>query len=113
MKNHLITVLALGIFTAGFLILSSFKEVRQRTPLTFSDNVLRQEAFKILESKCNACHRKKNPFILFNQKNMSKRAPRIYRMVFLERRMPKGNEVKLTQEEYNKLEQWLFTQEIF
>ena len=34
-------------------------------------------------------------------------------MVFAERRMPKGNEIRLTYEEYATLEKWLFTQEIF
>ena len=78
-----------------------------------SSDPLKKAAFGILDEKCNVCHRKKNPFMVFNSKNMSKRAPKIYKMVFVERKMPKGNEVRLTNEEYIKLEKWLFTQNIF
>ncbi len=51
--------------------------------------------------------------MVFKEKNMSKRAPKIYQVVFVERRMPKGNEVRLTDEEYSKLKKWLLTQNIF
>ena len=76
-------------------------------------DVLQRQALEILETKCNVCHRKQNPLMVFKEKNMSKRAARIYKMVYVERRMPKGNEVRLTNQEYTKLEQWLFTQNIF
>jgi uncharacterized membrane protein len=43
---------------------------------------------------------------------MSKRAKKIYTQVFVERRIPKGNEIGLTNREYNKLEKWLGAQKI-
>lgn len=73
----------------------------------------KSQALEILESKCNICHKKQNPFMVFKEKNMEKRANNIYRMVFLERRMPKGDEIRLTNEEYFTLEKWLKTQDIY
>lgn len=70
---------------------------------------LRQAVLAILETKCNSCHKKQNPFMVFKSKNVEKKAQKIYQMVFVERRMPKGN-VKLTREEYQQLENWLKTQ---
>jgi uncharacterized membrane protein len=77
------------------------------------DAKLNKEALDILEVKCNACHRRQNPFMVFNLKNMEKRAPKIYKMVFIDRRMPKGDEFRLSNEEYNKLEKWLYAQNIY
>ena len=78
-----------------------------------SDSELKSKAFQILKKKCNTCHRKQNPFMVFNEKNMVRRATKIYRMVFIERKMPKGNLIKLTGEEYRTLEKWLLTQKLF
>lgn len=71
---------------------------------------LKTKAFKILENKCNVCHKKQNPFMVFSMKNMEKRAEKIYKQVFEKRRMPKGDEIKLTPEEYSHLNNWLHTQ---
>ena len=73
---------------------------------------LKKAAFKILDTRCNVCHRRQNPFMLFKEKNMAKRAKKIYQMVFVEQRMPKGDDIKLTQDEYDTLEKWLKTQKI-
>lgn len=67
----------------------------------------------MLDTKCNVCHRKQNPFMVFKEKNMEKRAPKIYQQVFIERRMPKGNETRLTPVEFTTLEKWLSTEQIF
>lgn len=75
----------------------------------FKEVSLKTKALKILQNKCNVCHKKRNPFMIFKQKNMDKRAKRIYKQVFVKKRMPKGDEVKLTKEEYNILETWLKT----
>lgn len=68
---------------------------------------IRETALQILDNKCNVCHRKKNPFMVFKEKNMYKRAKRIYQAVFVEKRMPKGNQIALTEEDYQKLKRWL------
>lgn len=118
MKKRLTTVLWFGILTAGFILLSAFDSGSEEASvdhptLLVADDKLKKAAFEILKTKCNVCHKKKNPFMVFNEKNMVKRAPKIYKMVYVERRMPQGDKIKLTHEEYATLEKWLFTQQIF
>lgn len=74
---------------------------------------LKQAAFEVLESKCNVCHRRKNPFRVFKLKNMDKNAPRIYKQVFVFQRMPKGDKIKLTHEELETLKHWLKSKNTF
>lgn len=105
----------LGLLTALLVLLSSFAPPHspQEMSPTGTGNELKRKAFTVLDTKCNVCHRKKNPFMVFNEKNMARRARKIYRMVYMERKMPKGTDIRLTNEEYAMLEKWLFTQEIF
>lgn len=74
---------------------------------------LKAAAFEVLNAKCNVCHRKQNPFKVFSLKNMEKHAPKIYKQVFVYRRMPKGDRIKLTEEEYETLKKWLKSRNIF
>ena len=117
MNHHTSILILISFLIVNWLLLSSFQEyeegIKTTSIISTSSEQLKKEVFEILDNKCNVCHRKKNPFMVFNPKNMVKRAPKIYRMVFIEQRMPKGDEIKLTHEEYTKLEKWLFTQEIF
>ncbi|NQZ77724.1 MAG: hypothetical protein HRT61_16715 [Ekhidna sp.] len=117
MKARLNTIVWLGAITV-LILFSSFDTPGEATKqnqmkISVADNTLKKQALKILETKCNVCHRKQNPLMVFKEKNMSKRAKKIYKMVFKERKMPKGNDIRLTNEEYITLEKWLFTQEIF
>ncbi|MDW3193924.1 MAG: hypothetical protein R8G66_16240 [Cytophagales bacterium] len=115
MKLKTIVVIWIGILLATLILINQSKgEVSKQllTNTSFNNDTLKRAAFQVLESKCNVCHRKQNPFMVFKEKNMEKRAPKIYQMVFVERKMPRGNEIKLTNEEYTTLEKWLFTQEI-
>jgi len=73
---------------------------------------LKTDVFQLLDAKCNVCHRKKNPFRVFSLKNMERNAKRIHQQVFVYKRMPKGNSVKLTDEDYQLLKQWLKTQNL-
>lgn len=73
------------------------------------DNDLKRKALIILENKCNSCHSSRNPGRVFNRDNMEVYATKIYRQVFVKRRMPKGNAVKLTKEEQEILMHWLET----
>jgi len=68
---------------------------------------LQKQAFSILENKCNTCHRKKNPFMIFSKKNMTKRSDKINKQVFELKRMPKKEGVPLTEYEYNILKKWI------
>ncbi|NQZ78696.1 MAG: hypothetical protein HRT61_21660 [Ekhidna sp.] len=116
MKNQSLKLILIGILQATIILLASYTQKTNAAPaiaVKLSTDPLQNEALEILETKCNVCHRKKNPFMVFNEKNMSKRAPKIYKMVYVERKMPKGDEIKLTNEEYVALEKWLFTQSIY
>ena len=107
-----------GLVVGVYILLStkfqdSYAGIPLHASLEITNDQLKEEALSILETKCNACHKKQNPFMVFKEKNMTKRAPRIYQQVFLESRMPKGDEIRLTNKEYNTLKKWLFTEKIF
>ena len=105
----------LGILTTGFTLLAQESVLKESNSqmLLKPDDDIKQKAFQILKTKCNVCHRKKNPFMVFSLKNMEKRAPKIHKQVFVKRRMPKGNQIKLTNEEFATLKSWLETQNIY
>ena len=107
MKRKITALICLGILIAGFFILSGFSLKETVSYADESYENLKQEVFEILDSKCNVCHRRKNPFMIFKLKNMEKRAEKIDKAVFKERRMPKGNDIRLTDEEYSKMKNWL------
>lgn len=65
------------------------------------------KALLVLQTKCNICHVRNNPFRIFKEKNMERNAKDIYKQVFIKGRMPLGNEVKLTEEERETLKKWL------
>tara|TARA_B100000780_G_C21095833_1_gene441953 strand:+ start:179 stop:526 length:348 start_codon:yes stop_codon:yes gene_type:complete len=74
---------------------------------SFQNNDFKKEAFNILNNKCNSCHRKQNPFMIFTEKNMDKRAHKIKKQVFELKRMPKEEGTPLTQDEYQTLSNWI------
>ena len=118
MKKQSTIIITLGIFQVALILLTAFQAKSETykgghaSTLNW-DAKLKKETLDILEGKCNVCHRRKNPFMIFNLKNMEKRAPKIYKMVFIDQRMPKGDEFRLSNEESDKLEKWLYTQNIY
>uniref|UniRef100_UPI0040496007 hypothetical protein n=1 Tax=Fulvivirga sp. TaxID=1931237 RepID=UPI0040496007 len=70
---------------------------------------LKEEALKVLQTKCNVCHQKRNPRKVFTQSNMADYAAKIYEQVFVKNRMPKGNKVQLTESEVSTLKKWITT----
>ena len=72
---------------------------------------LKSDAYEILKSKCNGCHQVKNPARVFTLDNMDKFSAVIYKQVFVKKRMPKGKEIKLTDDEYERLRKWLMQHE--
>jgi len=71
------------------------------------DNPIKEQAFRILEAKCNVCHKKKNKRRIFTYENMDGYRKRIDKQVFKWKRMPKGRDIKLTAEEYAQLKTWI------
>ncbi|MBC9929803.1 hypothetical protein [Chitinophaga qingshengii] len=67
----------------------------------------KEKALLVLQTKCNSCHVRNNPFRIFKERNMDRNAKDIYKQVFVKGRMPLGNDVKLTEGERETLKKWL------
>lgn len=65
------------------------------------------KVFQILDNKCNVCHRKRNKRRVFTTENMNTLANDIYKQVFIKKRMPKGNKIMLSANEYQDLLTWI------
>lgn len=102
MKFLLFTI----VFTVSLLSIEPL-EYAAMNELSTPDKTLKEEAFYILKTKCNVCHEKKNKRRIFTPENMNKNSKKIYRQVFKWKRMPKGDEIKLTEEEYTQLRNWI------
>lgn len=76
------------------------------------DPELDAAALLVLQTKCNQCHRKKSPMMIFKEKNMARRAGKIYQQVFVLRRMPMKEAPALSEDEYDTLKRWLLTQKL-
>ncbi len=119
MKKALITLLLLGFFLVNFFLFSAFSSPKESNHILNTSQIndpgmdLKKKVFEILKTKCNVCHRKQNPFKVFSLKNMEKNAPKIYKQVFVYRRMPKGDQIQLTNEEYQTLNKWLKLKNIY
>lgn len=91
---------------AGLLLVSA---APADNPFPTPLNEVKVRAFEVLDTRCNVCHRKQNPFKVFSLKNMDKHAPKIYEQVFVKGRMPKGDSTPLTSDETRRLATWLAT----
>ncbi|MCR9080776.1 MAG: hypothetical protein NXH89_00025 [Cyclobacteriaceae bacterium] len=106
-----------SVLTGVLFLGSSFIPLEELEPVNFQyaaseDLQIEREVLKILQTKCNVCHQRQNPFMVFKEQNISRRAGKIYQMVFIERSMPKGTDYQLTEEEYSQLKNWLLKQKI-
>lgn len=117
MKAKLISTTWLGVMSAVMMVVSAFNTPvdhnRNYHGLSDYDDQLKKEAFQILNPKCNVCHCDQNPVLVFKENNMTRRAEKIYRTVYVEQRMPKGNEIRFTRAEYTQVDKWLRTQKIY
>ncbi|WP_133259724.1 hypothetical protein [Pseudochryseolinea flava] len=71
------------------------------------DKDMKEKAFVILQQKCNVCHRKQNPRMVFTTENMARHARKIKFQVFTLKRMPKGDEITLNETERKILKTWI------
>lgn len=90
------------LFLATIILLFSTVVVAQST-----ENQI--QAFKVLEKKCNTCHQTDKPKQVYTLDNMNSLAKKINKQVFIKKRMPKGDDIKLTEEEYEQLKSWLLS----
>ena len=70
-------------------------------------STLKEDAYQILVNKCNICHLKRNKRRVFTMDNMNAFAKDINKQVFIKKRMPKGQKIKLNVEEYQILLSWI------
>ena len=68
---------------------------------------LKIRAFSILKNTCNICHERKNKRRVFTLENMDDYGKKIHKQVFIKKRMPKGDDIKLSKAEYRQLKGWL------
>ncbi|WP_212003280.1 hypothetical protein [Chitinophaga sp. HK235] len=94
--KHLIILFTLMIFAAAV----------NATPRPVPEED-KEKALLVLQTKCNVCHTRNNPFRIFNSRNMERNASAIYTQVFVKGRMPKGDDIKLTEGERETLKKWL------
>jgi len=104
MKQKIIILLLYTLLALGFDL----------TPTLQPEKVkvldIQTKAYAILQNKCNVCHRSKNPQKVFTYENMNGFAKKINRQVFIWKRMPKGNEIKLSELDRADLKNWIKTQ---
>ena len=72
-----------------------------------NQNDMKQQAYMVLQDKCNVCHATKKKTDIFTLDNMDSLAPDIHKQVFIKRKMPKGRKIRLTETETQQLQVWL------
>lgn len=67
----------------------------------------KEQAYSILQSKCNGCHANRNKRMVFTLGNMDGLSEKINQQVFIKKRMPRGNQIELSEHEKYKLKTWI------
>lgn len=75
-----------------------------------NSNVIENKALRVLELKCNVCHVSDYPRNIFSIENINDFSKKIYKQVFIKEKMPKGDSIKLSDEEKGILLDWIKTQ---
>lgn len=101
-RNPLRTGIFIRIIILSVLIL--FILYGQNAPAA---DTKKANAYRVLNAKCNVCHRKQNKHKVFTLINMDGFAAKIKTQVFIKKRMPRGNKIKLTPDEYQTLNNWI------
>ena len=105
------TILILAMISSTIFIATasntSPKPIIQIESTSFGEPDLQHDALQVLIRKCNFCHQTKNRRTVFTRANMKEMAPKINKQVFVKKRMPKGKDNTLTEEESQTLKKWL------
>ncbi len=97
----------LFVLTCFALVSFSSNEMNEEiTTWQTPDPKLKSKALIVLQNKCNDCHRKKNKSVIFTKDNMNSKSRKIYKQVFVKKKMPK-EDVTLTTSERKDLQLWL------
>lgn len=108
MKTKL--TMAITIILTTLLAILPFARGNPQTLTAPENDTVQSKALSVLQQKCNICHRYKNPRKVFTEKNMNGLAQKIYKQVFVKKRMPKGKAIQLSNKEKQILLKWLETQ---
>ncbi|MEO1655831.1 MAG: hypothetical protein AAFU64_19980 [Bacteroidota bacterium] len=108
----LFTILSAGSFQLSELAKTSAAHLLDHLMLGRLSDDQKKEVFSILDAECQVDHRKEKPFMVFSKKKRERRAPKMHKQVFVKRRMPKGNQIRLTEQEYATFSEWLNTLKI-
>ena len=106
-----IVILSIRIFSVDSMdtyeSLEANNKINERYASGFLSQYPPEKAFQILDAKCNVCHRRKNKNRIFTKVNMNTWANDIYEQVYVKKRMPKGNKIKLSSLENQELLSWI------
>ncbi len=94
------------IFLIGMYSLIWNKEFYTSKGFSEQERV-KNQAFKVLQTKCNLCHSTKKRVDVFTFQNMDSLATDINQQVFIKRKMPKGRKFNLTAVEEQALKDWI------
>lgn len=86
---------------------SSSKYTLTYTQVINPTDSIEVNAFSVLKSKCNVCHKKWNRRRIFTRDNMNGWANVVHQQVFIKKRMPRGKKIKLTDKDYQQLLAWI------
>jgi hypothetical protein len=76
------------------------------------DSTLKQQAFQLMEIKCNVCHLEKSASNVYMLENMELFAKDTFKQVSVNKRMPKGKEVVFLDLDKKILMDWLKTTDV-
>ncbi len=95
------------LFSTLCMMAFSTKKIASNVEMTQApDPKLKAKALVVLQNKCNKCHEEKNKSVIFTKDNMNAKSKKIYKMVFVKKKMPK-DDVTLTTSERKDLQLWL------
>jgi len=99
---YFVAVLVFG--SVGFSLTASETSI---SPYEKEKDPIKQVAFKVLEAKCNGCHKIQKQDYVFTLDNMDTFASSIHKQVFVKKKMPKGPGNELSIDESAALKKWL------
>ena len=99
-SQNIVVLLLLSFYFTSFLTLGSPNGVKTQVQP-------KEQAFSVLQTKCNFCHAVKKRTEVFTLSNMDSLALEINNQVFIKRKLPKGKKVTLTLEEEKILKSWI------
>ncbi len=103
--KHSLLLISLILFGICFLSVTPSRNVlihRNVVKPFVNDSLI----YQIFKSKCNVCHLKKKK-VIFSIDNLYSYRELINQQVLIKKKMPKGKDFQLTQDEFRLIEDWI------